>query len=565
MRKLLIVLGILVLPISTMAGTSILNWNEPGASGTTWPGYTWYRSSDADGTGKYGANAEVQVQAHHGWRNNAGRYQSGGATNWQQRFMGKDDHSNSGGDGCLVGLYTETEATIVTNDRAPSTLTGAALRFGQDADSTCYDASWWVNWMSNFRNLGFTTQSTNRLELYAKFEGYPHIDFTSTTLGSTGRVHFGTYLCLTGDCYDDFRDGESGYGGVDVQGWHFYHYLTVNPGAWVKISLDDHPNHMRGATYLAGNEPGVNPTAAYGGNYWELFNHGYFEIRYPQNNTAPAYVTTDEWELVDVTEPENVESITSLWVGRWPTGRWEIGWQEASWNQVGYNSTTQSTFEVRYSTSPITNANFSTATIINPLFNVYGGNKVRRPNSWSTPAWTAFTLLPQIETAQKIYFAVKDVSLGANGDGHDSPSSLIHTISYDLAPSGVQADTTPPTCSAFAFTPTSTSLTVQIATPISCTDNVGVTGHVLSESPNPPSAGATGVMPAPTAFTFGGVGFRTAYHYARDAAGNWSLVRSSSTTITEPQTPVGGGGTVMGIRGRSIVSPTGQGRMIFQP
>jgi len=141
-----------------------------------------------------------------------------------------------------------------------------------------------------------------------------------------------------------------------------------------------------------------------------------------------------------------------LWVGYWPsTGKWQVGWQDMSFTNasgLNLNNNTLSTFEMRWSTSPITNANYETATLVEPEW--FTGptvtsyiNGFRREDSWSARVWNQFELPAGTETNNdRIYFAIKDVSnstgnAGSNWpynkvDGHDAPSNNIRVIDYHL-------------------------------------------------------------------------------------------------------------------------------------
>jgi hypothetical protein len=95
-------------------------------------------------------------------------------------------------------------------------------------------------------------------------------------------------------------------------------------------------------------------------------------------------------------------------------------------------------------------------------------------------------------------------------------------------------DTTAPAVSSLTMPATATALSVSISG-ITATDNVAVTGYLVSENSTAPTAGAAGwSVTAPASFTFAGAGSRTAYAWAKDAAGNVSASRSASVTITVP-------------------------------
>ena len=92
-----------------------------------------------------------------------------------------------------------------------------------------------------------------------------------------------------------------------------------------------------------------------------------------------------------------------------------------------------------------------------------------------------------------------------------------------------------PAVTAFNIPATSTSLTVSITT-FTATDNVPLTGYMVTESSRPPSASGTGwsVTP-PTTYAFATAGAKTLYAWAKDAANVVSTsLKSASTTITLP-------------------------------
>jgi len=94
-------------------------------------------------------------------------------------------------------------------------------------------------------------------------------------------------------------------------------------------------------------------------------------------------------------------------------------------------------------------------------------------------------------------------------------------------------DATPPVVTTFTMPATATSRTVPVT--LAATDAVGVTGYLISESSSTPLAGSAGWLATkPTSFTFAGSGARTAYAWAKDAAGNVSAVVSAKVTITLP-------------------------------
>jgi len=139
-------------------------------------------------------------------------------------------------------------------------------------------------------------------------------------------------------------------------------------------------------------------------------------------------------------------------------------------------------------------------------------------SGWSSSVPTSFTFSAQ--GTQTAYAWAKD----AAGNVSSSPSAKINI------------DTTPPTVTAFSMPTTSTSLTVPVLG-FTATDNVGVTGYMITTNATPPLPSASGWSGTyPTSFTFSAAGVQTAYAWAKDAVGNVSAGISTKTTITLPQT-----------------------------
>ncbi len=96
-------------------------------------------------------------------------------------------------------------------------------------------------------------------------------------------------------------------------------------------------------------------------------------------------------------------------------------------------------------------------------------------------------------------------------------------------------DTTAPVITAFSLPASSSSLTVFI-TSFTASDNVGVTGYMLTESSVAPAAGAAGwSAAAPGYYTFAVADISTLYAWAKDAAGNVSSASSAQVDTTPSQ------------------------------
>lgn len=94
----------------------------------------------------------------------------------------------------------------------------------------------------------------------------------------------------------------------------------------------------------------------------------------------------------------------------------------------------------------------------------------------------------------------------------------------------------PPTVNLFTLPATATSLTIAV-TALSATDDVAVTGYLLSASATPPQPdNPAWTSTPPTSYTLVAQGSRTIYAFAKDAAGNLSAPLSATVTITLPDT-----------------------------
>lgn len=101
----------------------------------------------------------------------------------------------------------------------------------------------------------------------------------------------------------------------------------------------------------------------------------------------------------------------------------------------------------------------------------------------------------------------------------------------------IAADATAPTVDAFDLPAESASLTVGILA-FTASDNVGVTGYLLTRTSTAPAAGAAGwTGTAPTTYTFPSIGSQTLFAWAKDLAGNVSAGVSDTVLITDTTPP----------------------------
>ena len=112
-------------------------------------------------------------------------------------------------------------------------------------------------------------------------------------------------------------------------------------------------------------------------------------------------------------------------------------------------------------------------------------------------------------------------------------------------PRTVVIDTTAPKVSGFTIPSTSNSLKVSVTT-FTATDNVGVTGYLITESSTPPLSGAAGwTSSAPATYTAAISGSHKLYPWAKDAAGNVSAVFATPRTVViETTAPTVSGFTI---------------------
>ncbi|MBJ6724701.1 DUF4082 domain-containing protein [Geomesophilobacter sediminis] len=129
---------------------------------------------------------------------------------------------------------------------------------------------------------------------------------------------------------------------------------------------------------------------------------------------------------------------------------------------------------------------------------------------------------------------------GGNGVYSYGSNSTFPTRSYkgtnywvDLVFEPAPADAQAPVVTAFTLPATSSSLTVPISS-FTATDDVGVVGYLVTESPASPDPTAAGwsVTPPPS-YTFSSLGGKVLYGWAKDASGKVSASLTASVTITD--------------------------------
>jgi parallel beta-helix repeat protein len=137
---------------------------------------------------------------------------------------------------------------------------------------------------------------------------------------------------------------------------------------------------------------------------------------------------------------------------------------------------------------------------------------------WTATAPDSFTFFS--EGTKKIYAWAKD----AEGNVSASVSAVVAITLSD--------DGTKPVVTAFTIPATASSLTVAVSS-FTATDNIAVTGYLITGSSTAPLAENTGwTATAPDSFTFFSEGTKKIYAWAKDAEGNVSASVSAVVAIT---------------------------------
>jgi hypothetical protein len=104
---------------------------------------------------------------------------------------------------------------------------------------------------------------------------------------------------------------------------------------------------------------------------------------------------------------------------------------------------------------------------------------------------------------------------------------------------GAVVDSNAPVVTAFSMPATASALDVAVTGFEANDSGAPCTGYLITETSTPPLAGDPGWLATePTHFTFSSAGARTAYAWAKDAAGNVSLAKTAAVVITLPTTAV---------------------------
>lgn len=265
--------------------------------------------------------------------------------------------------------------------------------------------------------------------------GHPYIYFQNTSKDpemvafqeAAGSNRLSMYIWLPGDVVND--SGLASYyppkvtisvGPYNSVGGHFYHRAYVQGGGWIKFIVDGHPQHNNAWDNAAEYPYPSSSLRDYGEDYFRTMYRWYVTFLPYDGIAVPKYeVRFDEIEFYNDTEPQNNETINTPTIGYYPNKKsFEISFCDKYKN----NKDSWSTYELRYSFAPITNANWGSATQVHTLTddrfkkaiaNTTGTISKQWP--YYLAVWAPFKLATQVDTnslteGKKVYFAIKDIS-----------------------------------------------------------------------------------------------------------------------------------------------------------
>jgi comEA protein len=187
---------------------------------------------------------------------------------------------------------------------------------------------------------------------------------------------------------------------------------------------------------------------------------------------------------------------------------------------------TVTAFSVPSSSNSLTISITSFTASDNVAINGYLITDSSTPPSAAAVGWTASA--PTTHTVGSdgnytLYPWAKDVA-GNVSAVYGSPVS----VTVDTTP----ADTIAPSVADFSAPSSSSSLSISITT-FTASDDIGVTAYLITDSSTPPSAGSPDwTASAPTTYTVGSDGSYILYPWAKDGAGNVSVLYGSPASVT---------------------------------
>lgn len=300
-------------------------------------------------------------------------------------------------------------------------------------------------------------------------------------------------------------------------GTHFYHWFNIPQSAyWTKCIVNSHPQTQCDVAA----RPTNNPVAW---DYWPNMTRFYVDAT--GCSTTGGYTGyLDEFIAYSPSEPEDDDNIGSLSCTYMGAGRFILHWYNSP-SSLG--PLVEDTYDVYYSASPLTNANYTSGTLIDDdVTQAPGRGGTYYDNYFVSDVNTGIT-------SGTVYFAIKD-------NAGDAPA---YVSKIDYAIDGV-SDTTPPTVTISTGDPQSVS-TSSIEIAWTDSDDTAVTSRKWRIGSAPDASNGT-ICTSPATITGLSVGANTVYIGAVDEAGNWG-----SDSITVNYSPVASGAIIInsGFRG----------------
>ncbi len=243
-----------------------------------------------------------------------------------------------------------------------------------------------------------------------KMSIYIKVPSDFTTQSSRGNWNVGTYTRYEPTSND--------------AGLHFYHIYELHPtDNWQRIILNNHPQNWNGGQQEPQKDCTWNQQWGNNPNRWHYFDG--FTRLYLQpmddlgvDGYAPPWsYQFDEVEFYQSSEPEDDDYINSISASYLGNGRFIIGWEGL------IHTANPDHYEVRYSTAPINNANYSSAIVMCEDATVDAGMYTHASCDATLPI-----------TSGRVYFAISCTSQN---------TGLISKIDYDISANTGNA-TTPP-------------------------------------------------------------------------------------------------------------------------
>jgi hypothetical protein len=286
----------------------------------------------------------------------------------------------------------------------------------------CKDNSFMVGegyiYLANLKETDWSvSQGANRMSVYVKAPSY----------------------FKNGQDDDDFPARIMNIGPYSITGGHYYHYYYAEPtDGWVHLQVDTHPQHNN--SFKMRNHSGYDGTKYFDEMYRmyiRVWSEAKDSLDWKGSGIAPWSVKYDGFEFWYDSEPQNDQTINSLAVAYSPSRkRFNIGFNDKYWDWD-----TTATYEIKYSFSPITNANYESAKYVQVVsddrYGIPSSNKGRisKVSNYRPVVWCAFGLqltdAASLDTEDWIYFAVKDIT-GRDYSGtyseYSSEDQEIHEI-----------------------------------------------------------------------------------------------------------------------------------------